>query len=135
MKNNYNHQSNKQLQKMQPNLKNKKYQCYIRVILGLMIGLTGITIGLSHYPNTQEVIGLIGLFMTVLLFSLLHFSFRILKEYYVGVIDEQGPLFVPRVYGIGFTINPYHKIGRIIWQALTLMSVVLFIWMLIDVLF
>ena len=57
------------------------------------------------------------------------FVYKELYEY------DKTSLFIPRRFGIGWSINPNSPIGRAIWFIVVALLVVLFIWVLILSLF
>lgn len=56
-------------------------------------------------------------------------SYQLTKVFYQGIINQNSPLFVPKVFGFGFTINPYHKGTKIIYSLLLifLIGLILFL--------
>ncbi|EPN9336287.1 hypothetical protein ACT46E_001814 [Enterococcus faecalis] len=63
-----------------------------------------------------------GLFMTVMVLPILYFTWQIMKIAYKDQKDNSNPpLWVPKVYGFGLSINPYHRFGKVIIIAIVLL--------------
>ncbi len=42
-------------------------------------------------------------------------SYILYKSFYKNESNVPQPLFIPKAYGLGLTINPNHPIGKIVW--------------------
>ncbi|MEF3843118.1 hypothetical protein RGT45_03315 [Enterococcus faecalis] len=60
----------------------------------------------------------------IMVLPLLYFAWQILKIAYKDQKDNPTPpLWVPKVYGIGLSINPYHRFGKLIFILLAVLIV------------
>lgn len=77
-----------------------------------------LTISLLHTSDLlAKWLGIVGVIMVL---PLLYFAWQILKIAYKDQKDNPTPpLWVPKVYGIGLSINPYHRFGKLIFILLT----------------
>lgn len=108
---------------------NKKYQLYLMVILLLMfIPILFIPLFGKHVM----VVKYIGIFVVLMSICLLYFSLKLVQTYYKDVADKNGPLFIPKAFGIGITINPFNFWGKVIWLSLIAFLVVLVIKMILT---
>ncbi|MDC0827020.1 helix-turn-helix domain-containing protein [Lactococcus petauri] len=58
---------------------------------------------------------------------------KLAYQHYKGIMDS--PLWVPKVFGYGLSINPYNKIGRILTIVLVIFLDFLFVALIIAILF
>ncbi len=108
---------------------NKKYQLYLMVILLLMfIPILFIPLFGKHVM----VVKYIGIFVVLMSICLLYFSLKLVQTYYKDVADKNGPLFIPKAFGIWITINPFNFWGKVIWLSLIAFLVVLVIKMILT---
>ena len=109
-------------QKMKQNVKDAKVKTYMYWMMGLLVVLISIAVLLPVVPADAPI--WLGKVVTVTLMLLteviLVMAYKLAKYYYQGIFDENAPLFVPKAIGIGFTINPYHCLGKYIWFGLML---------------
>ncbi|TQA96310.1 hypothetical protein FKY92_15585, partial [Enterococcus faecalis] len=60
----------------------------------------------------------------IMVLPLLYFAWQILKIAYKDQKDNPTSLlWVPKVYGIGLSINPYHRFGKLIFILLAVLIV------------
>lgn len=121
------------LQKVHQNPKNKKYQLYTEIVLGLIILLAMLAVVGGSYHWSEDIAKIIGVLLTGLALILNYLAFQLTKSYYAGLFDENSPLFIPKVFGVGITINPYNKIGRLIWIGLGIFIFFMLIWMIVSI--
>lgn len=109
-------------QKMKQNVKDEKVKSCMHWMIGLLVVLIGVAVLLPVIPESAPI--WLGKCITLLLLGIteviLLMAYQLAKYYYHGIFDVNGPLFVPKVIGIGFTINPYHRLGKYIWFGLML---------------
>ena len=81
-----------------------------------------LTISLLHTSDSlAKWLGIVGVIMVL---PLLYFAWQILKIAYKDQKDNPTPpLWVPKVYGIGLSINPYHRFGKLIFILLAVLIV------------
>ncbi|EGO5055187.1 hypothetical protein [Enterococcus faecalis] len=81
-----------------------------------------LTISLLHTSDLlAKWLGIVGIIMVL---PLLYFAWQILKIAYKDQKDNPTPpLWVPKVYGIGLSINPYHRFGKLIFILLAVLIV------------
>lgn len=71
--------------------------------------------------SLDKYLALLGLIMVL---PLLYFMWHILKIAYKDQKDNPTPpLWVPKVYGFGLSINPYHRFGKLIFILLAIVIV------------
>ncbi|MEQ3507218.1 hypothetical protein [Enterococcus cecorum] len=103
--------------KMKQNVKDAKVKTYMYWMMGLLVVLIGIAVLLPIVPADAPI--WLGKVVTVTLMLLteviLVMAYKLARYYYQGIFDKDAPLFVPKAIGIGFTINPYHRLGKYIW--------------------
>lgn len=118
---------------------NKKYSWSLLILLTLVIIAA---FAMSFFENQTGVVKSLTLVMSLLILASLYVSYNFLKQVYQKYADEPNtPLFVPKVFGYGIAINPYHKIGKLIFALLFLAIAIfflvtivsLFVWFLVDV--
>ncbi len=73
------------------------------------------------YTDRQE--NILGVLILFLVFPLLFFSYLKYKTFFAAIDQKEQPLFIPKMYGIGISINPNHPIGKLIWFILILLLV------------
>lgn len=109
-------------QKMKQNVKDAKVKTYMYWMMGLLVMLIGIAVLLPIVPADAPI--WLGKVVTVTLMLLteviLVMAYKLARYYYQGIFDKDAPLFVPKAIGSGFTINPYHRLGKYIWFGLML---------------
>lgn len=107
---------------MKQNVKDAKVKTYMYWMMGLLVVLIGIAVLLPIVPADAPI--WLGKVVTVTLMLLteviLVMAYKLARYYYQGIFDKDAPLFVPKAIGIGFTINPYHRLGKYIWFGLML---------------
>lgn len=94
--------------------KRKNYQLYLNAILCLIL-LLSLCIPLFHrYIKVIKYIGIFIVFMTILL---VYTSLKITQSNYKNFFNKTnpGPLLIPKAYGVGITINPFHFLGKIFY--------------------
>lgn len=108
---------------------NKKYQLYLMVILLLMfIPILFIPLFGKHVM----VVKCIGIFVVLMSICLIYFSLKLVQTYYKDVADKNSPLFIPKAFGVGVTINPFNFWGKFIWLSLIIFLVGLVIKMILT---
>ena len=109
-------------QKMKQNVKDAKVKTYMYWMMGLLVVLISIAVLLPVVPADAPI--WLGKVVTVTLMLLteviLVMAYKLARYYYQGIFDKDTPLFVPKAISIGFTINPYHRLGKYIWFGLML---------------
>ncbi|WP_436667164.1 helix-turn-helix domain-containing protein [Latilactobacillus sakei] len=80
---------------------------------GLII-LTLVTIFFKAQLNEPLMVLLVLIFTT----SLVILSYFKTAQFYSNQPGNKQPLLIPKVVGIGLTINPNHPVGKIIWLAI-----------------
>lgn len=96
---------------------NKKYSVLL-VILTALIVLTSVVL-IPLVSNNKILLKSFTLFDLLLCIVLIHTAVKFSKivyQYYEGIPNS--PLWVPKVFGYGISINPYNKFGKIITIAL-----------------
>lgn len=121
------------LQKVHQSPKNKKYQFYTGIVLGLIILLAMLAVVGGSYHWSEDIAKIISVLLMVLTLLLIYLAYQLTKSYYAGLFDENSPLFIPKVFGVGITINPYNKIGRLIWIGLGIFIFFMLIWMIVSI--
>lgn len=113
---------------------NKKYSALL-IILTLLILVNAVVVS-PILSNNRILLKYTTIITLVLSIILLHVAIKFTKmayQQYEGVSDS--PLWVPRTFGIGVSINPYNNVGEIITIALLLIIDLLFVGMIIALLF
>ncbi|WP_291293174.1 helix-turn-helix transcriptional regulator [Enterococcus sp.] len=83
---------------------------YIVVTSLLLIALICLVIVfLNDYVN-ENILGTIVILICI---PLMGASYVVYKSFYQA--NGAQPLFIPKAYGIGLTINPNHPMGKVIW--------------------
>ena len=105
---------------------NKKYSVLL-VILTALIVLTSVVL-IPLVSNNKILLKSFTLFDLLLCIVLIHTAVKFSKivyQYYEGIPNS--PLWVPKVFGYGISINPYNKFGKIITIALLVILDLFFI--------
>ncbi|MGM0124029.1 hypothetical protein IGI37_001403 [Enterococcus sp. AZ194] len=76
---------------------------------------------------------IMGLLVIAICLPLAVSSYILYKSFYKKDEGTPQPLFVPKAYGIGITVNPNHPAGKLIWFLLGLMLLGLFIHALLTI--
>lgn len=113
---------------------NKKYSVLF-VILTALIVLTSVVL-IPLVSNNKILLKSFTLFDLLLCIVLIHTAVKFSKivyQYYEGIPNS--PLWVPKVFGYGISINPYNKFGKIITIALLVILDLFFIGVGITMIF
>ena len=113
---------------------NKKYSVLL-VILTALIVLTSVVL-IPLVSNSKILLKSFTLFDLLLCIVLIHTAVKFSKivyQYYEGIPNS--PLWVPKVFGYGISINPYNKFGKIITIALLVILDLFFIGVGITMIF
>lgn len=113
---------------------NKKYSVLL-VILTALIVLTSVIL-IPLVSNNKILLKSFTLFDLLLCIVLIHTAVKfgkIVYQYYEGIPNS--PLWVPKVFGYGISINPYNKFGKIITIALLVILDLFFIGVGITMIF
>lgn len=113
---------------------NKKYSVLLVILTALILLISVIFIPLVS--NNEMLVKSFTLFDLVLCIILLHVAVRfgkIVYQYYDDIPNS--PLWVPKVFGYGISINPYNKFGKIITIALLIILDLCFVGTGIAILF
>lgn len=113
---------------------NKKYAVLLIILLVLILLITVVVMPLvMHNAMLFKYITVITLLLCIII---LHVSIgftKIAYQQYDGMPDS--PFWVPRTFGIGVSINPYNKVGKIVTISLLVIFDLFFIGMSIAILF
>lgn len=112
---------------------NKKYSILLIILTSLILLLSLLLIPLSQ--NNVTLLNGITIIILLLCILLLHVTVSFNKlayQHYKGIMGS--PLWVPKVFGYGLSINPYNKIGRILTIVLVIFRF-LFVALIIAILF
>ena len=107
---------------------NKKYSILLIILTSLILLLSLLLIPLSQ--NNVTLLNGITIIIFLLCILLLHVTVSFNKlayQHYKGIMGS--PLWVPKVFGYGLSINPYNKIGRILTIVLLILLDLLFYWL------
>lgn len=113
---------------------NKKYSVLL-VILTALIVLTSVVL-IPLVSNNKILLKSFTLFDLLLCIVLIHTAVKFSKivyQYYEGIPNS--PLWVPKVFGYGISINPYNKFGKIITIALLVILDLFFIGAVVAIVF
>lgn len=113
---------------------NKKYSVLL-VILTALIVLTSVVL-IPLVSNNKILLKSFTLFDLLLCIVLIHTAVKFSKivyQYYEGIPNS--PLWVPKVFGYGISINPYNKFGKIITIAILVILDLFFIGVGITMIF
>lgn len=112
---------------------NKKYSILLIILISLILLLSLLLLPLSQ--NNITLLNSITVLIFLLCILLLHVTVSFNKlayQHYKGISDS--PLWVPKAFGYGLSINPYNKIGRILTIVLLIFLDLLFIGLIIAIL-
>lgn len=112
---------------------NKKYSILLIILTSLILLLSLLLLPLSQ--NNITLLNSITVLIFLLCILLLHVTVSFNKlayQHYKGISDS--PLWVPKAFGYGLSINPYNKIGRILTIVLLILLDLLFIGLIIAIL-
>ncbi|MGX7023889.1 hypothetical protein [Vagococcus hydrophili] len=104
--------------------KTKKYQKYILSTF-LLICLPALFI-ITFHPNLI-IAKSITAFIMVMAIILVILSLKLVQLFYEDITDKNGPVIIPKVYGIGVTVNPFNIYGKIIWFFIILLLICILI--------
>ena len=101
--------------------------CLVWIILVAIIG----PILISENSWIQSKLFLLLIFIPCLV--LLGSSYWIYKNYFLSDprAEKEQPLFIPKMYGVGLSINPNHPLGKWLWVFITISVAGLFVWQLL----
>ena len=101
--------------------------CLVWIILVAIIG----PILISENSWIQNKLFLLLIFIPCLV--LLGSSYWIYKNYFLSDprAEKGQPLFIPKLYGVGLSINPNHPLGKWLWVFITISVAGLFVWQLL----
>lgn len=113
---------------------NKKYSIILIVLTTLIVLFSVVLVPLVSHNIT--LLNSVTVVISLLCIALMHVAVGFTKvayQHYKGLPDS--PLWVPKAFGYGVSINPYNKFGRILTLALLIIIDLLFIGMSIAILF
>ena len=90
------------------------------VIVALII-ISAVISSFVHEEISEKIISILALLLTLALIPMSYI--RTLSFYH----DDSSNLFVPKVSGLGMTINPNHPIGKAFWIILFVGLVILLV--------
>lgn len=61
---------------------------------------------------------------------LVYFSLKLTQTHYKNVASKYDPLFIPKFFGVGITINPFNFFGKLIWIGLIIFLITILISMI-----
>ncbi|MCH4171351.1 MAG: hypothetical protein LKF36_09015 [Lactobacillus sp.] len=70
---------------------------------------------IRHTPKTEKAI---DVFSMIMMIPGIFFGFKVVQATYDKDKLAKGPLFIPKSFGYGLSINPYHPVGKVIWGLL-----------------
>lgn len=91
-----------------------------------------IMIFVASYLRNLFLAKLFGGIGIVLTFLVTMIGYFVTKKYYEAM-GKNGPLFIPKIMGVGFTINPYHFLGKCVWLGLQILLIVVFICFMLEI--
>lgn len=100
--------------------KKKLKRSQIGVAVNLIIVILSAVL-ISAFQTSDEIAKWLGVFIAIMMLPALYFSWNILKIAYKDQKDiPNPPLWVPKVYGFGISINPYNRFGKWIMLLITI---------------
>lgn len=107
-------------------------QSQVGVVISCVLLLVPIPIAII-FRNNDVLAKWLGIFGMLMVLSLLYFAWQILKIAYKEQKDDPAPPFwVPKVYGFGISINPYHRFGKILYVLLAIFIVIIIVHMFLT---
>ncbi|KAF1296219.1 hypothetical protein BAU15_10560 [Enterococcus sp. JM4C] len=100
------------------------YIATLSIIAILLLSILSIFFGDKFNEN---IMGSLGIAVCI---PLALSSYIIYKSFYKSDHKGPQPLFIPKAYGIGISINPNHPVGKLIWILLGVALVALLIYSL-----
>ena len=85
------------------------YITAISLLLIVLLSLSNIFLKKQLYENILATI------VILISIPLVASSYILYKSFYKNESNVPQPLFIPKAYGLGLTINPNHPIGKIVW--------------------
>ena len=113
---------------------NKKYSILLIILISLILLLSLLLLPLSQ--NNITLLNSITVLIFLLCILLLHVTVSFNKlayQHYEGIADS--PLWVPKAFGYGVSINPYNKVGKILTIALLVILDLFFIGAVVAIVF
>lgn len=113
---------------------NKKYSVLL-IILTVLILLISVVI-IPLVTSNKILTKIVTAFILMLCIILIHVAVRfgkIVYKNYEGIPDS--PLWVPKAFGYGISVNPYNKVGKIITITLLVILDLFFIGSEISILY
>ena len=113
---------------------NKKYAVLLAVLTIIVFLISAVLIPLSSSNETlMKCFKIADLFLCILLLHVAVKFSKVAYQYYEDIPNS--PLWVPRTFGYGVSLNPYNKIGRLLTIALLIIIDLFCIGMGISTLF
>ncbi|MBM9930221.1 hypothetical protein JMK98_06955 [Pediococcus pentosaceus] len=95
----------------------------------ILVLLPVILIMMCHFSDS--LVKWLGVFVVLMVLPILYFSWGILKIAYKDQKDVANPpLWVPKVYGFGISVNPYNRFGKLIMWCLVIFIIGLAIYIM-----
>jgi Predicted transcriptional regulators len=113
---------------------NKKYSVLLIILTALVLLISVVL--LPSISNNEELVKYFTIVDLLLCITLLHLAVRfnkIVYQHYDGIPDA--PLWVPKAFGYGISLNPYNKVGKILTIVLLISLDLFFIGIIIVILF
>ena len=105
---------------------NKKYSLTLTTLLFIIMLMA---ISMSIFRFSAPVTKFLTIILLILSSILILLSYNFLKFVYKDYKgDKNAPLWVPKAFGYGMSINPYHKSGKYILIVLIIIIFALFGW-------
>ncbi|WP_429976213.1 hypothetical protein [Enterococcus sp. DIV0086] len=90
-------------------------------------------IAMLAFKMSDSLAKWLGVALVVMILPTLYFTWNILKLAYKDQKDNpMTPLWVPKVYGFGLSINPYHRFGKLIMWILVIFIIALAIYIALE---
>lgn len=105
---------------------NKKYSVLLIVLIVLIVLMAVVIIPLV--TSNKSLTKFVTVFILMLSIILIHVTVKfgkVVYQNYEGMPNP--PLWVPKAFGYGISVNPYNKVGKIITIALTVILDLFFI--------
>lgn len=113
---------------------NKKYSVLLIILTVLILLISVVLLPLAgNHITLIKYLVIIDLLLCILLLHVAVRFDKIVYQHYDGIPDS--PLWVPKSFGYGVSINPYNKVGKILTIVLLISLDLFFIGIIIAILF
>ncbi|WP_052004699.1 hypothetical protein [Agrilactobacillus composti] len=111
---------------------NRNRKLYVTLTMVFLVIALAPILFLPMVSGDAKLAKIIGIFSVAMTIPVLILSLKVLQSYYDKAELRHKPLLIPKAFGYGLSINPYHPAGKAIWFGIIVVVVILLIKMIVT---